>query len=843
MSQAALAQKSHELRPAKCPGAGSHINWVRRSGRPRDLRVEIVRKVEGGTEKFDPIPPDNTLQLLQDETPRVRVVYDASSGKAAITKITVTTDSPSVVGVAPGDPPTLNARNTSDKPATLTVQIDGEPEPRAALGFKAKVLGTIASIVVENGQALSLPEGDSVSLRLKITGPNGETYKLSERPDIQIVSLPKGQGLVSYSIDKDTVTLTAQAVTTSKTTSQTQQVSADHFRTTIDTIANTPTSGAPQTATFRFKTPYGVGGETTSEPLTVSVTEKFGYITFEPPPRGFLLPGGTFTTTAIVRRKTGEIIYGQGVEYSLENETDNSKWVTLAPEGNKVNVYWAEPADPAQGRDRPAQVRINVTAHPVGGGVITGKIFVRMGEVTKFAPLKVKVNVMDQRTANDLYGEVMSDEYYVLTVRLFNNLRDQETNELTGASILAYSSSIEMAVGMEKKFDNDSDTDFPNVIGKDAARRISQRRNAAAEKTAEEQAKADILAAESAHQALLDATATQHDEEQKVGHQKELAFRKVKDAEDKRDAAWRLNRRAEAAHADADRLREQAALRRNRATELAQMLRRARETRTSAGDDPDLLSAARRAESEAAEAERKADTAVRQEVAADKAAHTAQRDWEQAADEARVAVRAANAQVDTVGRAYDNAARARASIARANELRTPVSQALAMKSDPDTAYDDGRWHAVTPGDFVRITKPTEEKDFRQGLYTEKIPESVLTNLNGHEEPAAVKGKSGNDGEPADRAPVREAEPVCNSVTTYRPFTFEMMVNTVDRRDGRSRRTLAFKILEGLGTAASFVTAIAVPPPGNDLPLGLEKYRNLFIPGADRLFPSLKEQQR
>jgi hypothetical protein len=37
--------------------------------------------------------------------------------------------------------------------------------------------------------------------------------------------------------------------------------------------------------------------------------------------------------------------------------------------------------------------------------------------------------------------------------------------------------------------------------------------------------------------------------------------------------------------------------------------------------------------------------------------------------------------------------------------------------------------------------------------------------------------------------------------------------------------------------------VAVPGPSSDLPIGLEKYRNLLVPGLDKLYPNYKEQQR
>lgn len=81
------------------------------------------------------------------------------------------------------------------------------------------------------------------------------------------------------------------------------------------------------------------------------------------------------------------------------------------------------------------------------------------------------------------------------------------------------------------------------------------------------------------------------------------------------------------------------------------------------------------------------------------------------------------------------------------------------------------------------------------------------------------------------------------VGLYRPYSFETVAVTHDRRDERSLRS---RILTGLNAAisfTSFVTAIAVPGPGSDLPLGLDKSNNLLIPSLEKLFPSMREVQR
>lgn len=78
---------------------------------------------------------------------------------------------------------------------------------------------------------------------------------------------------------------------------------------------------------------------------------------------------------------------------------------------------------------------------------------------------------------------------------------------------------------------------------------------------------------------------------------------------------------------------------------------------------------------------------------------------------------------------------------------------------------------------------------------------------------------------------------------YRPLTFDMVLNTQERRDSRSTRSRIFLMLNGFSTLSSVVTSIAVPGSSSDIPLGLDKFRNLLIPGMEKLFPSLNEVQR
>lgn len=78
---------------------------------------------------------------------------------------------------------------------------------------------------------------------------------------------------------------------------------------------------------------------------------------------------------------------------------------------------------------------------------------------------------------------------------------------------------------------------------------------------------------------------------------------------------------------------------------------------------------------------------------------------------------------------------------------------------------------------------------------------------------------------------------------YRPYIFQVVANTHDRRNDRTWRNRFFLGANSLSMMTSFITSFAVPGSGNDLPVGLDKFQNFFIPTAEKLFPSMRETQR
>jgi hypothetical protein len=144
-------------------------------------------------------------------------------------------------------------------------------------------------------------------------------------------------------------------------------------------------------------------------------------------------------------------------------------------------------------------------------------------------------------------------------------------------------------------------------------------------------------------------------------------------------------------------------------------------------------------------------------------------------------------------------------------------------NDPYVADDLANdWEPVSERELLTFIEPRAVSDL--GTPTEKV-----RNAN-----TIYEGKS-----PEGMLP---QQPQCTGGLTYRPHTFEMMVNSVDSRSDRSRRSIVFTALSTLGTAASFVTSISPPTAGSVLN-ATDKFTNLFIPGMAKLFPSLKETQR
>lgn len=661
------------------------------------------------TQEFEIKKPDNTNPLTADEwvcTPKDDLVNcEITSDK----KIKVTRKKSGVTAI------TLTNKTNPQKYEPLEIKITVPYK-----GVRVKIGDAISAFVPGSREVnLSVFEEETLNLQLVSVGQAGETAPIKET-----VTLSSGDGgdALEAGVKEGVLSLKAKP------------------------LSNTTPASAILDITFP-KVANNVDSPTVIR-LNVTVKPKFGIIELSTQgDKSFLVKNGRVTINAKVRdRRGGEI--AAFVKFEIA-ETDK-KWVSLSEESNfgKATLTWREPSaeeirKPDGSRyERPSSIQVTATARITPQGestdrAISGSITIRMGEVSGFALLKVKLNVMDDRTAADLYGSVAAREYYVLTVRLFNNLQEDKNGDLRGASILAYSSSIEVGVGLEKRFNGDSRSSFSRLISKEAANEIRKSESDDAESKAKQRAGDTI----SLRSQFSDA----------VG--KQLV--------------------AEKAAVDAVR----------------EAIKLSNEAKVS-GKRSDI---------------QKANEAIRQ----------------------------ANAALKTA-RATGLATAALREIIEKRAARSEPNLS-SFPSGPNVAIDDGMWHSLTRADLEGLAP----------LTIEEINEAVLPETG--EIPLLDESKIAGEG---PRAGVNEGviekspiEPTCQGVIKYRPFTFEMMVNTVDRRNERRQRTKIFNILEFVGTSTSFVTSFLVPGAGSDLPLGLEKYRNLFIPGMERIYRDYKELHR
>lgn len=349
--------------------------------------------------------------------------------------------------------------------------------------------------------------------------------------------------------------------------------------------------------------------ETLEFPVEITVVVQEATVTFDPPTK-ILFEDETATLKAYIRARDGQPLTTKKLKAFKFTRSCDKKFVELIPDldNNSVTVVrrLLEDSEDESLKDcsdkEPGSIAIEAEAQNINGEGPTykGIAVLRLRRVKGFHPLSVKINIVDKQTAEDLYGRVAHNEYYILTVRMFNDLKDDETGKFTGDAIIVYSGSIELAVNLEKQYDEKS-----------------------------------------------------------------------------KSAKKKTNK---------------------------------------------------------------------------------------------------------------------------NESDTKASYIA-----------DGRWYEVDP----------------------------LEDLKGIIDPAYSKADL------LDKQKVlsHSQDNVCKGTITYRPLTFEMVVNTVDRRDKRSRRSRVFDALELVGLGASFSSAIRFPRPGRDLPIMTDSLSNLLVPGLEKVFPSFKEQNR
>jgi hypothetical protein len=352
----------------------------------------------------------------------------------------------------------------------------------------------------------------------------------------------------------------------------------------------------------------------------------------------------------------------------------------------------------------------NVTAkwHTENGEDLTATIILKPQLVLNFRPIRVKLEPMDDRTADLLFGKPLRKDFWIMRVRLTNNLQDDSTGKYLGSSILVFSESIEMAVALEKRFENSKHWyswwgNDEHLAYKQQLQDIDSKDSNPGDTKARDSNPREDTPKESPRYGKSEESFSTTSRPEKC------PYKPVSDTK-----IWKL------------------------------------EQRTYTFPDDQTYFAGR---------------------------PCSKMGW------------------------------------------TPVSSA---------------------GDFEGFLDQNPE--YQNGLLKQQSrPSNTTIEVN----PETMRGSAPRPGgkiavwEPGDDA----GKLICRSDFFYRPYSYEIVLNTNNVEEEWSGRSVTFKIADFIGLTTSVVSSIAIPGKGSDLPTGLDKYRNIFIPGVQKLWKDMADTHR
>ena len=383
------------------------------------------------------------IKMLSGETKSIKVSAKDLNGDTINVKATLGTEKPDVIKF--NDEGLKTVTITGSEQAKLVAQlVQEEQTAKIAVGdagsFTVKVIDKIQSSSIQlydsnnfrlSGEASTPIEikGQPLSMRFALAGASGKDYNPDKIPGGKVSVKSSNEDLVKANFSGNVLTLTPQSLPPRK-------LSDDQLKATI-TVEALQADKSSATKAFHIK--------------IVQLTRS---LTFSENP--VVLPkDSNRTVTATVKNiSDGAEDTGAVVIWELVKDTD-SKWIMLTKQGKQATVIWKS-GNSAEEKDRPSFIEIRAKATDSSGQTLSENIIVKMFEIDNFAKLKVKMNVLDRRTVRDLFGSVTDEEYYVVSVRMYNNLKDDKTDQYIGASILVYNGSFEVGVLLQKQYDKDS---------------------------------------------------------------------------------------------------------------------------------------------------------------------------------------------------------------------------------------------------------------------------------------------------------------------------------------------------------------------------------------------------
>ncbi len=391
-----------------------------------DKTIRITEVTSGKSISFG-----SELKMLSGDEKTLKIeVKDKSGDNFENPQIKISSENEGAIRVLDGD---LIPQQTK----LIAQKIEGEQISKIRVGthgvFTIKVFDKVTADSIELTDGPNKIDGGvgatSIVLRgePKSFGLRIKNYRTEEIPGGRIAAISGNENLVKAEVRNNLLILTPQQLPP-------RIMSPDNLKTTIS-ISVTQADA-----------------EAVSQVFSVQLTQQTRFITVNPNP--VVLPkDSNQPVTATIKRISDQAeINDAVVSWDYEVPADK-EWITLTKQGKKATVIWKETNS---SKVRPPSVNIKVVTTGDDGQLISEIVAVKMVEITQFAKLKVKLNVLDKRTVRDLFGSTTESEYYVVSVRMYNNLKDEKRDEYIGASILVYNGSFEVAVLLQKLFDKGS---------------------------------------------------------------------------------------------------------------------------------------------------------------------------------------------------------------------------------------------------------------------------------------------------------------------------------------------------------------------------------------------------
>ncbi|MGQ0542795.1 MAG: hypothetical protein ACT4O9_13220 [Blastocatellia bacterium] len=310
--------------------------------------------------------------------------------------------------------------------------------------FNVKVSDKIESISlktrdnqpVKNNDVLQIEEGAKAYLILNFTGASNTSYGTSI-PSGKVDPVSDNKSLVEAEIKNNLLILSP------KTPLPTGTITASSLLAKID--INSSQLGLPT------KTPIS---------FYVQLKQASAYVTLTDSVITLVKDSSQEITAQVTKAIANQ--EDTGATFSWKPATDeDGKWIEVSGQGKKATIVWKPTVAPLLEKDRPAIAIVKLTARTSDGQLLPDvKVIVSMKSVVGFAPMDIRMNILDRQTVRDLFGGVTDNEYYVIAVRMYNNLKDEKQNEYIGASILVYNGSLEVGVLLQKQYDKDSKADL-----------------------------------------------------------------------------------------------------------------------------------------------------------------------------------------------------------------------------------------------------------------------------------------------------------------------------------------------------------------------------------------------